>query len=303
MERSEDFDPVRFVDWTEHQSTEIEISKGRSVDFIRNEQEMCVDGQPNDDLMLVMISSGSISDVHSDFGFGKFHQEVANVGDFVVLPPHQLNASAGLGPFGLTAAALHWEKWKTDVSRLAGRSVPDFNVLHSRHYRDNTIRTLLNMGWHGTVHPESEFHSEMIGSAIIFRLLTLSEQLPAHMHDNGGKKKRALESSNLRKALEYLHDHCCAGQVGSLLEVSELCDLSRFQFCRRFAASTGYTPSDYLMRLRVEAARHHLAHGATIVSAAISAGFSDQAHLTRTFSRVYGVSPGEYVKVIRDLRV
>ncbi|MEM7314734.1 MAG: AraC family transcriptional regulator, partial [Planctomycetota bacterium] len=85
------------------------------------------------------------------------------------------------------------------------------------------------------------------------------------------------------------------------LEVAELCDLSRFQFCRRFAASTGYTPSDYLLRLRVEAARHHIANGATIVSAAITAGFSDQAHLTRFFSRVYGVSPGKYVKTIRDL--
>jgi AraC-like DNA-binding protein len=47
-------------------------------------------------------------------------------------------------------------------------------------------------------------------------------------------------------------------------------------------------------QLRLRAARRLIAQGWPIGAAAARAGFSDQAHLTRWFTRCYGITPGGY---------
>jgi AraC-like DNA-binding protein len=56
------------------------------------------------------------------------------------------------------------------------------------------------------------------------------------------------------------------------------------------------TPHTYQTQLRVRQAKSLLRTGLPIASAAIAAGFYDQAHLTRHFKRVVGVPPGRYLK-------
>ncbi|MEM8947372.1 MAG: AraC family transcriptional regulator, partial [Planctomycetota bacterium] len=67
--------------------------------------------------------------------------------------------------------------------------------------------------------------------------------------------------------------------------------VTKFQFCRRFAASTGDSPSESPMRLRVENARHRIA---SLAISAQDAGFSDQTHF---FKRMHGITPGTYQRV------
>ncbi|MEM8947373.1 MAG: AraC family transcriptional regulator [Planctomycetota bacterium] len=289
----------RFVDWNDHHSTYLDTKNANCIDFVRNRRQACCGSPPSGDLVLKMVSEGSISDYRGDFGFGTIRGNLIPVNDFILIPPNQANQGDGRGPFELTSAAIHWEKWETECGQLAGRPVPDFKIVHSRSNQDSTIRSLMMLGWQGSSgQPESEFYEEMIGSALIFRLLSLSNQIPSNTQDRLDRKKLALEDQSLRRALEYIHDHCGAGRIGSLSEIAKHCDLSRFQFCRRFAASTGYTPSDYLMRLRVEAARHRIADGASIANAAIKSGFSDQSHLTRFFTRIHGITPRQYRREI-----
>ncbi|MEW1834251.1 AraC family transcriptional regulator [Microbacterium sp. NPDC079995] len=65
---------------------------------------------------------------------------------------------------------------------------------------------------------------------------------------------------------------------------------------RAFAAEFGIPPHRYLTSRRVDAARRYLVAGAPIASAAVAAGFHDQAHLTRHFRRVLGQTPGAFVR-------
>ncbi|MFG2362929.1 helix-turn-helix domain-containing protein [Streptomyces mirabilis] len=58
-----------------------------------------------------------------------------------------------------------------------------------------------------------------------------------------------------------------------------------------FRAAYGFAPSDYQRDLRLRRARALLAEGTAPSMAAAEAGFADQAHLTRWFSRTYGVTP------------
>ncbi|MEV7109123.1 AraC family transcriptional regulator [Streptomyces atroolivaceus] len=69
---------------------------------------------------------------------------------------------------------------------------------------------------------------------------------------------------------------------------------SRFALYRAFRAEFGMAPSDYQRVLRLRRARELLTRGMAPADTATSAGFSDQAHLSRWFKRVYGITPATY---------
>ncbi len=73
---------------------------------------------------------------------------------------------------------------------------------------------------------------------------------------------------------------------------------SRFTIHRAFKAVYGMAPSDYQRQLRLRAARRLIAQGRPISEAAVQAGFADQSHLTRWFSRYYGITPGRYQRAV-----
>jgi AraC family transcriptional regulator len=67
-------------------------------------------------------------------------------------------------------------------------------------------------------------------------------------------------------------------------------------FRRHFGCSVG----EYLRRRRVAAAREMLAKpDMPLTRIAIDAGFADQSHLTRTFKRLTGMTPGRYRTFLR----
>ncbi|MFD7512220.1 helix-turn-helix transcriptional regulator, partial [Streptomyces sp. NPDC059853] len=69
---------------------------------------------------------------------------------------------------------------------------------------------------------------------------------------------------------------------------------SRYALYRAFRAEYGMPPSDYQRLLRLRAARRLLATGTAPAEAATTCGFADQPHLTRWFTRVYGITPATY---------
>jgi AraC-like DNA-binding protein len=60
--------------------------------------------------------------------------------------------------------------------------------------------------------------------------------------------------------------------------------------------TVGMTPHSYLTQVRVRHAKSLLSAGLPITQVATEAGFYDQAHLTRHFKRIVGLTPGRYVK-------
>jgi AraC family transcriptional regulator len=70
---------------------------------------------------------------------------------------------------------------------------------------------------------------------------------------------------------------------------------SRSHFLRTFRASVGYSPHQWLMRLRIEEAKALLQKNSrSLIDIALECGFSSHAHLSRTFRQVVGVVPSEY---------
>jgi len=70
---------------------------------------------------------------------------------------------------------------------------------------------------------------------------------------------------------------------------------SRTHFLRTFRASTGYSPHDWLTRLRIEEAKTRLQKkSCSLIDIALDCGFSSHGHFSNTFRRVVGVTPREY---------
>lgn len=73
--------------------------------------------------------------------------------------------------------------------------------------------------------------------------------------------------------------------------------LSTAHFARAFKNTTGRTPHQFLLSLRLERARRMLdTPGVELSAVARSAGFADQSHLTRLFKRAYGITPGALLR-------
>lgn len=89
-----------------------------------------------------------------------------------------------------------------------------------------------------------------------------------------------------------------ADAVG-LAELAGLCGMNRFQFLRSFTRATGLTPHAYLVQRRLELARRLIVKGLSLAQAAADSGFFDQGHMTRHFTRVFGITPGAYATATR----
>ena len=99
-------------------------------------------------------------------------------------------------------------------------------------------------------------------------------------------------SRPVARVLEQIRSE--AGLPLALSDYATTSGLSRYQILRHFSAEVGATPHAYLVQHRVKIARRAIAGGASLVDAALSAGFADQSHMTRAFARQIGISPGRY---------
>ncbi|MDX3243930.1 AraC family transcriptional regulator [Streptomyces sp. ME18-1-4] len=86
----------------------------------------------------------------------------------------------------------------------------------------------------------------------------------------------------------------------SLSDLAADLGLSRYQLLRAFRTTTGIPPYAWLAQYRVTRARALLEAGLRPAEAASLVGFADQAHLTRWFRRVMGVTPAAYRNSVQD---
>lgn len=82
----------------------------------------------------------------------------------------------------------------------------------------------------------------------------------------------------------------------SLAELAEIANFSPFHFQRIFKSIVGETPKQYIKRLRLEGAAHHiyLKPSLTLLEVAIRYGFTSLEAFSRAFKNYYGVSPNAF---------
>lgn len=102
-----------------------------------------------------------------------------------------------------------------------------------------------------------------------------------------------LSTPQLRAALDFIAAHLADNP--SLAEVSAATALSPYHFARRFKASLGVSPHQFMLRARVERAKTLLADRRhSLVEIGLATGFANQSHFTTAFRRLVGVTPKRY---------
>lgn len=107
----------------------------------------------------------------------------------------------------------------------------------------------------------------------------------------------ATASRAVRVARNYLNENFTSPV--KLAELASVSEMSPYHLVRSFRDAVGMPPHAYLTQIRSNHARDLIVRGVPVSTAAYRCGFADQSHLTRTFKRIFGVTPGAYVSASR----
>lgn len=106
------------------------------------------------------------------------------------------------------------------------------------------------------------------------------------------------ERSGIKKAISYLRENY--NMEYSLDMVAQTANLSPYHFIRVFKMTTGKTPYDYLLDIKVENACNLLKNRKmTVTEACFLCGFNNLEHFSTVFKRKTGMLPSQYKKLYR----
>ncbi|MGC2998161.1 AraC family transcriptional regulator [Streptomyces sp. G35A] len=216
---------------------------------------------------------------------GRIH---SGPGSIVVLEPGEMHTGGPAAPEGYSYRALYAAPALLTDGTL-GRALPHFRepVLH-----DPELATALRRAHTDVSARPDPLEAE---SRLPWLLTALAHRHSTARPDDApvpgaGHVARAVRD---RLADELLAPPSLAALAGDL-------GLSRYQLLRAFRTTMGVPPYAWLAQYRVTRARALLEAGLRPAAVAGLVGFADQAHLTRWFRRVLGVTPAAYRNSVQD---
>jgi AraC-like DNA-binding protein len=217
-------------------------------------------------------------------------QHRADQGELFVLEPEGVHTGMAAVPEGWAYKVLYVEpsilhEWaeRDGDAPCASRWVV---------FRDRPLRAAL-LTAHAALAAAADLPGLAVDEAVLGAVAALRPHLKPGPPDRGRWRP---EHAAVRRAGEHLRERW--DQPVSLAELAGVAGLSRFELARRFREQIGVAPHAFQVNLRVERARALLAAGYPPATVAAACGFADQPHLTRTFKRAVGVTPGRYARAV-----
>ena len=129
-------------------------------------------------------------------------------------------------------------------------------------------------------------------------LITLAHWIRRHSDDPPQNRPPAQDHPAVARVRDLIETgHACTLSLDGLSR--EAC-LSPYHLLRLFRRTTGLPPHLYLNQVRVRRARELIDAGAPLAQTAVQVGYSDQSHLNRQFKRIFGITPGQYRKIVQE---
>ena len=132
------------------------------------------------------------------------------------------------------------------------------------------------------------------------RLFVRAQAIAVHLARNYVALTEALRGETaslpgfkLRRITDWMAEHMA--EEFSLGRLAEQAGMSEFHFNRLFKRATGVPPSQYQIKLRMDAARRLLRETKrSVITIAIEVGYSNPSHFARLFRKETGLSPTDY---------
>jgi AraC family transcriptional regulator len=103
----------------------------------------------------------------------------------------------------------------------------------------------------------------------------------------------SLPGFKLRRVTDWMAEHLA--EEFSLPRLAEFAGMSEFHFNRLFKRATGIPPSQYQIKLRLDAARRLLRETKkSVITIANEVGYSNPSHFAQLFRKETGLSPSDY---------
>jgi AraC family transcriptional regulator len=134
--------------------------------------------------------------------------------------------------------------------------------------------------------PTGRIYGESLGVALAAHVLRRYAVFPPRAVEYKG----GLSKYQLRRIVDFMKSNLAEGS--GLQQLAEFAGISPFHFCRSFKQSTGLSPHQYTLQLRIKEAQRLLrTTELSIAEVAYRVGFSDQSHFTMIFRRFVGTTP------------
>lgn len=115
----------------------------------------------------------------------------------------------------------------------------------------------------------------------------------AEVSDAAKGEVSALPAFKLRRVTDWMAEHLA--EEFSLARLARQVGMSESHFNRLFKRATGVPPSQYQIKLRMDAARRLLREsGCSVIEIGNEIGYSNPSHFARLFRKETGVSPSDY---------
>lgn len=229
----------------------------------------------HDGLMLSLIDRGAQKVTHK----GTSH--IGAAGRIIAMAPHEVHS-------GEPAAEEGWRYRSMTVSsallnRLTGLrgSRFDSDILIEDAELSDGMSRVFNL-----LDTASPLELEALLSAVL-ETFAARYARPMWKPVRVGREDRTVE-----QACAYLAAHPHANVT--MDDLSRAVGLDGFRLSRAFSARLGLPPHAWHLQHRIRLAQSRLAAGEPVSHVAFDLGFSDQAHLTRVFKRLTGLTPARY---------
>lgn len=218
---------------------------------------------------------------------------VLEAGSLGVIPPGRTHGGHGVDDEPWVHVAAHASgSFLTDLLReVSGRDSvsPRFQ---SPMVRDPVLATAFCRA-----HGACLFGDSLEGESAMIEVL--GELLSRHSTPRPPRAPDRHGVRGVRRVKDFIESRL--SQRLSLASLAEIGGYSKYHFLRLFKRETGLTPHAYLVNRRIDRAQDLLRRGVPIAEVALEVGFCDQAHLTGSFRRQVGVTPGEFVRGARSV--
>ena len=205
----------------------------------------------------------------------------ALAGDICVMHPYEIHTGGtdkGTLHYHMIYPSMYW------IAMLCKKPINHLPVFASPVIRDPEAfaalaAVLFDIANHGT---RNDSHFDALEN--IIRKIIITHAVSVGTFQSPSKYPGAIGS-----ACHYLEKYW-----QNSISFSELADkvgLSQYYFCRQFKKTVGLQPRSYLRQIRLVRAKKMILTGCGLADASAAAGFADQAHMTREFQKVYGVTP------------